>query len=863
MLISRAENQPKSESFWEKVEDRMIQYAYEMVEKRKFIDTFFIPGIGGGKQDLEGSEGLYAIIFLLPSIWSEDVESTSSFVTKLVGKPFKAFFSNMLEGKEIEMAIEEFHGELQKTFGENVASFYLPYQRMMFRGIAIVWIKSNTLAEKLSNSMIKGLLMPVFYFSRQVDRLKIDLEYKIISAIETSIIDLIKMSIQGNIDAFIEVSPPSIRYNNETNTYTIKVTASTSSNGIRTILNMINQNLQGVKDLRTYYHDVSEITNIPDPAQKSTFESLFEKLRDELKELEVNVDEKNLSINVLKESEVNAYDEEYINTLKRDAKEELKNKLIDVVDKEIREQLENPFKNFLNNFREDTIKALNTIYNEAEEVTGDIIDSISSRLGVPAHELLKDIIGPAYIVINAFHQAFTNGIKDLQYEIKTHTVSLIEKYGEVRYGEKITGSESFFWQWLQGICIKGTISAIVQSIPGGAGAMPLINTIPQFFIFDIGLSKNEERIVTGSKPGMYSVRGRIRFRNLYSIVIDSLKKTWENIHKKFGGLIEKFKSFIFGKVVIDEAKRQSNSIDEKDRWIDNEINFIVPYIVAPAIPAVRNVEKIDNNSIAIKMAAIMDVSSFIRVGVDVSKNVKENARLLNDQLCTLIRSFLEGVYEELAGLLPIGPIEEGLLVYLGRKTINYIGENVLKDYTGKIIDEVFSERLIEILKVENYSTRDFVSLTTSVVAIPVRGMRNKLKIITPSISISEPVDGLGYCEIIISKESLINFSAPVSAIRSYVAFSDGDAIGMIPYSIYSYEPLVVQVFTEISSWPNTFNVRWIPNPEEIINGISIVPKEMHDGRKLVMCYNPLVGNELRYIPNPYPYVETYVKLNIG
>jgi hypothetical protein len=943
-----------SESFWEKVEDKLIQHAYEMAKSRHFIDYFFIPGIGGGKQDLAGTGGLYAMMFLLPSIKGEDDISTKQLLKGIISSSAQAFFTTIAKGGGINEIIEGFHERLSqnaKTLEKYVVSFYLPYQRIKFRVIAIVWIQAQDLLNAGFSSIVEKTIGAAFDFMKALIDKKLDeLMGKIAEKVGNTIDPVI-----NNVEQYISVTSscnPVYEpiYDEEGNLidyrlkgYNVEATATPISEKIQSVIEDLKKLSETVRDIEElgYKSFMDIIENYDDVTEgmknSDMYSKLFDRLKTGLKNVKININEVENKLNSIPSRHEKRFcptcecETDLRNNVEKALKEDLTERLTCIRD----EYFKKPFEDFLiKNVKTRLNNTLDPIFKKAEEMIKDVATDIGGAI------LSKiPLVGTAYVIADAIHQVFAQTLTEFDYVMDLPENTLIELAdGGVQYseGKKISGTV-MNEQWWEG-CIKAAMTVLLKIFTSPEVAKSL-NYIPQIFAFDIDFSNFQSdanpsgkgaSVITGGKPGIYMMHGEITFKNVYSNIADFLGKVGDSLRGSnaryigdkeskvyhyswcFHAKLIKPENKIFFKDECDAARQGYRPCEdcnppkcgegytfESDRYsiftdIINEglpspeggggnkaVIFAAPYIVASALPVVNSTKEINERTINVTMAAIMDIGSFIKpfiheykekLKIDLTNGIdsfiEEVSKILGKKISEKVNEFLN-IFKEKVGDTFKDDLLNTLVEFAIEKISAKINEKIVEAIKIKIemkIKEELSGILIwvsEQIDLTSEKLEDLISITTSVIAIPVRGMENKLKIIVPSIGISKSIDGLGYCEIIISKESLINFSAPVSAIRSYVAFSDGDAIGMIPYSMYSYEPLVVQVFTEISSWPNTFNVRWIPNPEEIINGISIEIKEMPDGRKLVMCYKPLVGNELRYIPNPYPYVETYVKLNIG
>jgi len=931
MLISRAENQPKSESFWEKVEDKLIQHAYEMAKSRHFIDYFFIPGVGGGEQpDLKGTEGLYVVLFLLPAIQSETTQSTKDLLKKIITDSFDAVLHNIASGKEVNEVIFEFCDKLKtnmENLRENVVSFYLPYQKMMFRVIAVVWIKSSTLMESLTTNLIEKTLGASFHFMKKLVDKKIDeLRGKIEEEIN-ELINNIKDDIENNIRAYTSFSEEYEEnkvpiYNDkgekigEKIEYDVTVTAFLLPEKVTDIVEQIKNAMIEIQKLENYYRSFEEIlegdySEVTSAAKESgMYEKLYERLKESLSKIEMTTKEINDIKSALSvtsdpiEDHCDTRDCPCVENLRNSARDNLKDKLKSNLDEKISNILKTKINDFLNGVKKPLEKMFRSLYPEADEK----MKEISEKIGEYAESVVKEaakkhpIAAAIYLTIDATHQFFAGTLTGFHYWIEPPDNIFIESEEKIEYakeyfkkkGKMIEGEvneEKGLFEWIEaaGRAVGTAFAHFISKKDAGVDISNLVDYIPQLLIFDVDFSrssKDKVSVITGGEPGIYLLSGSIEFKNIYSSVEDFLGKIggWLRKNKKYA--IKEDNYGIFAEDINKELPSEESNKNVESQEIP--VKFFIPYIVASALPVLRNITKIDGTSVSIKMAAIMDIGSFIK---PLTQETRENLkRKLNEG----INSFVEEVFETFKKVY--GRIEEEFKKKIegDSKGKNDLLQNILEEISKKISD-IITITIVNIIniKVEQVKEKmkgesshiltwlskqidvtsekleDFISITTSVIAIPVRGMKNRLKIIVPSIGISESIDGLGYCEIIISKKSLINFSAPISAIRSYVAFSDGDAIGLIPYSMYSYEPLVVQVFTKIISWPNEFKVMHIINPEEEIQGVSIETKKIETkneliGTKLVILRGNNDKNvELRYIPNPYPYAETYVKLNIG
>jgi hypothetical protein len=970
ILISRAENQPESKSFWEKVEDKMIQYAYEMAKNRQFIDYFFIPGVGGGKQDLGGTGGLYAVMLLLPSIKSEDDISADQLLGGIISSSAQAFFTTIAKGGGIKEIIEKFHEQLSqtaKTLEKYVVSFYLPYQRIKFRVIAIVWIQAQDLLDAGFSSIVEKTIGVAFDFMKALIDKKLD---ELMGEITEKINGIIDPVIT-NADQYISVTSscnPVYEpiYDEKGNLigykligYNVEATAAPISGKIQSVIESLKKLSETVRNIEElgYKSFMDIIENYDDVTEgmknSDMYSKLFDRLKTELKNVEININEvENILNSIPIQHECARYDEascpackceeDARNKVKNALKEDLTQRLINIRDKYFKKPLEDFL---IKNVKNRLSNTLNPIFKKAEEMIKDIATDIGGAV------LSKiPLVGTAYVIADAIHQVFAQTLTEFDYVMDLPENTLIELAdGGVQYseGKKISGTV-MNKQWWEG-CIKAAMMVLLKLVtsPGVASSL---NYIPQIFAFDIDFSNFQSdanpsgkgaSVITGGKPGIYMMHGEITFKNVYSNIGDFLGRIGDSLKGSssegskgryvgskeskdkvyhypwcFHAKLIKPENKIFFRDECDAARQGYRPCEhckppacgeghtfENDRYsiftdIINEelpsseggggnkaVSFAAPYIVASAFPVVNSTKEINEGTINVKMAAIMDIGSFIKPVIrEAKEELKEKLRegldkfigkvvdIITNSIIRRIERFIDGSLNKMVdNISGIDDLLKEILKSVINKIVGSIGEKVTEKVDASL-NSIIGTKIKPILEwisreidISTEKLEEFISITTSVIAIPVRGMEKRVSIVIPSMNVFMPIDGLGYCKISISKESLIAFSTPVSAARSYVAFSSEDAIGMIPYSMYSYEPFVVQVFSEISSWPNTFKVKWIPNPGEEVPGVSIkLVEESGVGTRLVMLRDSSQAQStgLRYIPNPYPYAETYVKLDI-
>jgi len=917
------------------IEDKLIQYAYEMAKSRKFIDYFFIPGVGGGKQSIEGG-GLYAILIVLPSIGGKVSQPTSALIKEVMESAFRAAYISLLSGikesssidaffKNFYVALSETLEEEGKKFGENIISFYLPYQNMMFRVIALVWIQSRdligTFAEEATKVTVTGITEEVIGVSyhflyalkdKKINELKENINNNINSFINT-LCEYIKSEVKSYITSSSNVYSYTFTINNKT--YTLYYAEGKAEPDNSKILNEIQTAMQEIKELTNYYKDYFEIikeyeeyaTEIMAKSykSKSLYEKLFKRLEKELKdyvdkvvfaaekinEISKIIKDCNVTLTEYGFSEYNKAMEK-ANSLKKDATEKCKEKLTEALKKIANDYLKAPIDHFLTEKVYNPISnTLTGVLNNAHTKVNEIAKEAAGKIGNSVSDFLKKVpvIGSIYAVADIIHRIFTNTITKFHYDVIPPEEALVEIGEEIKYykdyGKSITGDVGN-GQWAQG-CIKGLMAGLIGMI--STQAAEVLNYIPQVLIFDIDFT---EKVITGGKPGFYSLCGTIEFENVYSSINKFIRKTIKDFiqSENIYSIYDKNGNSRYS-IFSEDIKEELNSLSPKEENTIKQktsIQFIVPYIVGSVFSVIGNVMEIEKDYINVKMVAILDIGSFLRPAIrevaselkkELSNKVNTFINFIIKKIKEHIEKLLESFKEDIEGIVKkaVGEIsdwkKEVLYVILSFAA-NSIADHIMTKLSDRItttiqqlLEKILSPILtciFERIDVTSEKLGDIISITLNVIAIPVRGMGEKLKIVIPSINIVKSIDNFGYCDITISKKDLLNFSAPISAIRSYIAFSDGDSIGMIPYSAYSYEPLVIQVFTKIISWPNEFKVMHIINPEEEIEGVSIEIKNELIGTKLVILRGNNDKNvELRCIPNPYPYAEAYVKLNIG
>lgn len=963
LLTSYAENQPESESFWEKVEDKIIEYAYMMAEKREFINYLFIPGVGGGKQELGGTSGLYAILILLPSIESKDSEPTEKLLEDILKDFGKVIINLIASGKGINDVIGAFYNHLSQNaerFGRSVVSFYLPYQKLMFRVIAIVWIQ----AENLLNAGINMGISPItekvigasFHFMKAlVDKQLDELMKRIVNKINATVNPAI-----NNVEKYISVKSTCTEiyepiYDEEGNKigerlvgYNVIVTASPFSEEIENLIKNITDIVGKIKKLSELgYNSFMDIIETYDDVTEGTkgsdmYDKLFTNLKNGLEKVIINIGEiENMlrSVPIYIDSRIckdcgGDCKTSLENQLRNDLKTDLIRRLEEIRDN----YLKKPFEEFLiDKIKTPLINTLNPLFDKAEKMVKEIVVDAAGNIASDVVTKIP-IVGAVYTVANAIHQVFAQTLTEFDYEISPPEASLKElEGGEVQYFEEgeIVKDTVHNKQWWQG-CIKAAMTAILQMI--SSEASKALNYIPQIFVFDLNFSKSKQGVtgvITGGRPGIYMLNGSIKFKNVYSNIGDFFGKVGEGLTKSpsyYGSKESKVYHYLWCyhvkqikpenriefKDECDAAKQGYRPCEhckppacgesytfEKEKYSiftediakslpsseeeagGEEVKFAIPYIVASALPVIKNVDEIDEHLINVKMAAIMDIGSFIKpiireVKEELKEKLNEGAEkfidkveeVLKEKICGKITNFLNEIFEKtMKKIFETDSLLGNILEFITGKLVDTITNKITQAITDAIITKIKEEIskvlrwIYEKMDITSEKLEEFISITASVIAIPARGMDGKLNITIYSLGISKSIDGLGYCRISLRKDQLIVLSALVSAAGSYVAFSNEGSIGMIPYSTHSYEPFIVQVFTEVSPQSNTFRVKWISDPKKDLQGVSIETREMPDGIKLVMLRDSSQARaesmKLRYVPNPYPYAEAYVSLKIA
>jgi len=937
-MLTYAKNQPEAESFWEKVEDKLIEYAYTMAERRTFIDYLFIPGVGGGKQELGAGE-LYAVILLLPSIGGQ--KPTTDLLKNIVEEAFKEVYTTFLSGDknlwDIKNVMKKFLGTLSgslekgmKSCAENIVSFYLPYQRMMFRVVAFIWIKSDNLVGTLADAVRKGIKATLtgvteeivgsaYHFLYALCKGKLnDLMENINLTIDTYINEL-KSEIDTDARFLKEVTSGKISYteNIGDTTITLYMVWAREEPDTTYVFGKISEKMNIAGNLEKYYKNaeeiISEYKNMATENMKNSgmYQKLFEKLKESLtnKMAEIlgnpNIITKingasayYLRMGLSSEKEADEILEELKETVKNECKENLKKALEDIKN----EYLKGPISKYLTDINTTLSSDLEEVLGKAKEIGDMIAKEAAGIISDAANDAITKIpvIGSIYGIANAIHQVFVNTITDFEYTVTPPEDAIVEEDGNIKYykdskyygKEKPVSVPGGLLTWSQG-CVKGIMAGLIGMI--SSEASEALNYLPQVFVFDMDFG--EMKIFTQGKPGFYLINGKLRFNNLYNRVgqfIGNVIGGFIQLKDKNGKYVDNsfsvrksdnnFRYSIFGEVIENELKEHSPSESGEK---NTELRFTIPYIVGSTIPVLANVEEIDEYSLNFRMASILDLGSLVKPTIQEIRNeLKEKAKSLADKLKGIVDElinkigiFLEETFNNAVDtfLNELGEDEESILwnivTSITKEIINHVKKKLIETIINQIRNEVEKlitrvlQQVFETIDIASEKMEDIISITLSGIAIPARGMEKKISIIIPSMSISKSVDNLGYCKISISKSSLIMFSAPVSGVGSYVAFTDEGSICMIPYSTHSYEPFIVQVFSEISPQSNTFRVKWISDPKKDLQGVSIETREMSDGTKLVLLRDSSQAQaesmKLMYIPNPYPYAEAYVSLKIA
>lgn len=887
MLTPFAENASKSESLWEKAEDKMIQYAYSMAERRKFIDYLFIPGFGGGKQQMIGTtDGVYVLMLLLPSIPRKDSPSTTELFQKIISSSFGAIFSAIREGEGIEGFSKRFYDQLNKNaefFGENVVSFYLPYQRMMFRVVAIIWIQSSSLIQTMAKSLVEATMGASFHFMKALIDEKIDdLIEKVKDRIENKIIQLKEDVVQFITASSLE-KPAEGR-----GMYTIIGIASITSMG--DWIYLARKKIEEVIKLETYFKSALDIVNYNEATEgmknpegrDNMYEKLFATLKTAFDGL-IKLDElcDMLQCCQSKQSELGSFNKtkysasewnRMMDAAEEDAKNKLKNEIYSKLN-EINKTVNEKIDDFLNEIKSELKSTLDPLFNEANKLAGELASEFAGSCienALKMHPLAAAI----YTVANTIHQVFARTITQFKYTVTLPEKSLVKtNEGYIDYSSPTEKVSDIVPNqgWWQG-CIQGIMAGIAGAIDSKLGEA--INYIPQIFLFDIDFK--DKKVITGGMPGIYLLNGSIKFENIYSNMQDFLNNIGSTLCKSKNDEKDRYslrnsrgnpRYSIFTDTIANEISKG------EEKKSDTEVKFIVPFIIASAFPVVRNIMEIKEDSLKVKMSAIFDLGSFVAPVIKAGEEkleekvkgcVEEIIRIieetLNETTEMVIKEIFEGEEGEETNPLKI------VLKVIGKEVAESISKEIIEEVFNKInekwLSEIF-EKVFEEIDVAGEKLTNIISITMSLLSIPVRGIGGKISIIIPSIGVIIPIDNLGYCELEVNKMDLIEFSAPIYGMRSYAAFSDEGSIGMIPYSTYSYEPLVIQIFAEISLWPNVFKAKQVINPRKEVTGILIKPtEELGSGVKLIMLRDSSQAKsiELMYIPNPYPYAEAYVKI---
>jgi len=388
----------------------------------------------------------------------------------------------------------------------------------------------------------------------------------------------------------------------------------------------------------------------------------------------------------------------------------VRGKLLEALDKVKNRYVMGPIDSFIVSIDNTLGNTLKTLYASVSSIATDLA---SVAVEEAATKLLKanPAAAAVYAVANSIHQVFSQTITSFSYDIKPQDGVLVESQGQIRYLEddRVTGTvQSEMKDWIQG-CIRGLMAGIVGALvsPGAARAL---NYLPQVFIFDIDFSKNDPKIFTGGKPRVYLLNGNLTFPNAY----DSVTKFFNGIVKNLLPSENKKTNSnkktslpsdysIFTDIIENELKGSMQ--EEQEGATKSSVKIFVPFIVGSAFSVVENIMDVSDDAIHVKMAAILDMGSFIRPTIQnvvegLKKDINEGAEKLKESIknilenvVTTIKTFLKSLKKQLIKVVKDNDLLKTLILNTVVKgiVISKVDEilNEVKQVIEKRIEEIY------------------------------------------------------------------------------------------------------------------------------------------------------------------------------
>ena len=492
--IAPAFSHPPSTNLRYEIQNFLLKLAYDTAKQNIEVPYLFIPGIGFGEQDLAGGGKLKAILILLPIIDKGDnVAPTSGILASALSTFISTLTSNLLSGNGendlMSSSIKALSESLRTSYEKSgIVSFYIPYQKIGFRVIAIVWIDSKSLLSSITHTLQNSVKYGInFAFDMATESAEgaadsgFDKLYNYIANeidnIENYVIDNVAENLLSYIDSekvksntqavpdHTEIE--TIQEGDQTKTIiknyyyieqSIKLSDLKGSQIVENIISAIESEFN--KNFNLKWSDISRFKDKDnlDQTNKEYLEKLFNSIIEEIKkesplydttptrllnsfsqtttlvtsrsEDNIPEDEKESKKNEEKE----LLFEENLNKLKNI----IKSKLHEVIDPIIVDPNPNPnpelnslkvrIKEEISNMKKDIHHKIISISKEAKGKVGDeLYSTLENTVGDALSSGLSKapVVGQLYMVADAIHQVMQNVIPGFDYDVTSAKDQLI------------------------------------------------------------------------------------------------------------------------------------------------------------------------------------------------------------------------------------------------------------------------------------------------------------------------------------------------------------------------------------------------------------------------------------------------------
>jgi len=553
--IAPAFSHPPSTNLRYEIQNFLLKLAYDTAKQNIEVPYLFMPGIGFGEQDLDDGGGkLKAILILLPIIDKGDnVAPTSGILADALSTFVSTLTSNLLSGNGendlMSSSIKALGDSLSTSYEKSgIVSFYIPYQKIGFRVIAIVWIDSKSLLDSVTHTLKNSVKYGINFafdmatesvegatdsgFDKLYNRIanEIDrIEDKVIDNVATGLSDYVDSEkVKSSTHAVLDhTETETIQEGNQTKTITknyyyieqsIKLSDLKGSQIVENIISSIDSEFK--KNFNLEWRDISRLKDKDnlDQTNKDYLEKLFNSIMEEInKKASSLYDSTKTSLlnsfgqattlvtsrseDRISESEVPQKIEGEKERLFKDNLGKLstiiESELHKVIDPEI-SSLKSSIKGEIDNMKNGIKNKINSISSKAKEKAGEFYDGLESKVEGALSDISSDVIsgvpvvGQLYMVADAIHQVMQNVIPGFDYNVTSAKDQLIltSKNNEIiniKVGgedEKNPLASGHVDNSAFGI-FEGIIKGVMAAIASHFGAESAVNMIPQVFTFEM------------------------------------------------------------------------------------------------------------------------------------------------------------------------------------------------------------------------------------------------------------------------------------------------------------------------------------------------------------------------------------------